>query len=176
MARKRKDFSEAELRALMARGGTAASITAKLVAAGVDASKATVGRRMRELRGTTKPRALRTVKKKAPARRGRPPPLPPTEDPPLPPSPDAIPEGVSITQLDRWIGQAEAGINKAEKEGNLPIMGQMLRVAAALAETRRKASPPERPDPNENPDMVSAAARCRDALHKLVESAIEAGA
>ncbi len=169
MARKRIDFGsdvDAQIRALTAKGGTAMSISAALTQAGVrGASSATIGRRMRELRGTIGPPQARASKRSAT-------PAPDSDPAPLPSKPEEIPEDATPTQLDRWIAQAESAVNEAESAGNLPLMGQMLRVASQLAETRRKATPPDPPDPNANPDMVAAAKRARTALHKLIDSAV----
>jgi hypothetical protein len=169
MARKRIDFGadvDGQIRALTAKGGTAKSIAATLSAAGVKgSSSATIGRRMRELRGTI---GAPSPRSKAPT----PAPPPDSAAAPLPSKPEEIPADATPTQLDRWITQADDAVNAAEAAENLPLMGQMLRVAASLAETRRKATPPEPPDPNANPDMIAAAKRARAALHKLIDSAV----
>jgi hypothetical protein len=99
--------------------------------------------------------------------------VPPLPAAPLPESPEDIPEGASLSQLDRWIQEAELAIAAAKSAGNVPLIGSTLRVAAQLAEIRRKGTPPPPPNPNENPDMIAAAKRAREALHRLIDSATE---
>lgn len=159
MARKRTELGpavETRIVALMRTGKTAEIIAAQLSADGVSVSRATVGRRMKELSG-------RVVEERAKVHVPAPPP------PDLPASPEEIPEGASLTQLDGWIRQAESAINTAESEGDLALMGTLLRVAASLAETRRKATPPERQDPNDSPDMIAMAKQVGERLHKMVD-------
>lgn len=155
MAGKPKELGpgvESRIVALLRQGGTADSITATLHAEGVRASRATIARRMHDLSG-------RVVEERAKVHVA----------PELPTSPDEIPAGATLAQLDGWIRQAEAAITTAESEGDLALMGQMLRVASSLAETRRKATPPARPDPNDSPDMVRLAAQAAERLHKMID-------
>lgn len=162
MARKRTELGhdvEARIAAGIRRGETAEQVAAAL---GGVVSGRTIGRRMRELRGPVT--AGRSVAATTSASAASAPPASP-----LPPSPEEIPEGATLTQLDGWISQAEAAIDKAELDENLPLLGQMLRVAASLAETRRKATPPAKADPNDSPDMVKLAAEVAKRLHLFVE-------
>jgi hypothetical protein len=93
--------------------------------------------------------------------------------PPLPDDPEEIPEGTDLQTLDWWLQLAARKGRAAERTENWPAMAQMGRLSAALFEAKRKATPPEVPDPNEHPDMVAAAKRAREQLHKLVESSVE---
>lgn len=101
MARQKTELgaaTEKRMKALLARGGTAESITKELRAAGLKVSRATIGRRMRELRGAVRVgRVAKRPKEVAPES----PPAPPSAgtDIPLPASPDAIPEGLSVEML-----------------------------------------------------------------------------
>ena len=158
MARKRIEIgasAEGQIRALMTRGGTVESITASLHASGLTGvSKATVARRMAEMRsgGAT-----------------RPPPPPPESEPELPTSPEDIPSGASVPELANLLDRCKAALAQAEADQNLPLVGQMIRVAASLAETMRKATPPERQDPNEHPDMVKLGEEWEARMHKMID-------
>lgn len=163
--RKRTDLGtdgDAIVRAGIARGQSAEQIAGALEASGISVSPRTIARRVREMRG-----AVRVSSLTPPVSR----PTTPSADvdAPLPEDEDAIPDGASVTQLDHWIRQAQTAVDTAEAEGNLPLMGQMLRVAASLAETRRKATPPTPPDPNEHPDMVALGSQVAARLHKMVD-------
>lgn len=171
MPRTKREFSakvEAQITALMTAGGTAQAISKVLVAAGVKgASPATVGRRMRELRtGPPAPRAGSRAELRAAYA------APDAGDSPMPTSPEAIPEGTALSQIERWLKRAEAMGKKAVAKGDLAGMGQMGRLTSALLEAKRKATPPEKDDPKDNPDMASAAARARSLLHKYIDQAL----
>ncbi len=171
MPRKKRAFSakvEAQITTLMGAGGTAAAISKALLASGVKgASPATVGRRMRELRGDVRAVAAgsRAELRAAYA-------APEPADSPMPTSPEAIPEGTALSQIERWLKRAEAMGKKAVAKGDLAGMGQMGRLTSALLEAKRKATPPEKDDPKDNPDMAAAAARARALLHKYIDQAL----
>lgn len=162
MARKRTELSadvEARIEALMRSGGTAEGIASQLRAEGVALSRATIGRRLRELRG---PVATRATTKVAP-------PSAPDSEPPLPTSPEDIPSDASLPELADLLRRAKVLLAEAEAAKNLPLAGQMIRVCSQLAETIRKATPPERPDPNDSPDMVALGKQVAERLHKMVD-------
>lgn len=139
------------------RGGrTADQITQALAADGHDVSRATVTRRMRELRGQVN--AGRASAMSAAE----------TED-----VPDVIPEGASLSLVDKWIPKVEAAAEAAELEGDLATFANLTAKLVTLLEHRRKAAPPPKSDPNEHPDMIAAARRAREALHKLIASSAE---
>lgn len=171
MPRTRIDFTaktEAKIVAMMGKGGTAKSISKVLLAAGVDgASPATITRRMRELRGKVKA-------EKAPAQpaRSRAPRRPPATEQPLPPTPEAIPEGASLDELNEWLRRAEKMGRAAEEAGDLQGLGAMGRLSASLLEARRKAQPVVKPDPNDDPDMVAMGEQVAAELHKLVDKVV----
>lgn len=175
MPRKRNDFTpkdEKRLAGLMASGGTALSISKAMLAAGVKgASPATVGRRMRELRGDVAPK--RVAKSSA---------TPPSDyamsddsivsDSPLPSSPEEIPAGTALSQIERWLKRAEAMGKAAVGKGDLAGMGQMGRLTSALLEARRKATPVEKDDPTESPDMQKLALQVEVRLLKYVDDIV----
>lgn len=171
MARKRNELGEdasSIVRALMASGGTAKSIAAALRAKGIDASPATIGRRMKELRGKVRERK-RGNAPPPPAPKGRAKRAPSVPVPPLPTSPDEIEGDTPLETINAWIETAEEIATLAKKDGNLPVIGQMGRLVASLLEAKRKATPPTPPDPNDNPDMVALGAKVAEQMHKYVD-------
>lgn len=161
MARKRTELGptlESRIVALMRAGGTADSITSQLGAEGVGASRATIARRMQELRGQVK--AARAERMAAPVV---------VEDETLPGSPDAIPEGTDLATLDRWLQTAERMGEAAEADGDLQALAAAGRLSASLLEAKRKATPPSRPDPNENPDLIKLGKQVAERLHKMID-------
>jgi hypothetical protein len=89
------------------------------------------------------------------------------------PNAEAIPPNSSLEQIDGWLAKAEAAIAKAEAVPNLPLVSNLLRTAAQLADMRRKMTPPEVPDLNEHPDYVKLGAQVRERLHKMVDLVCE---
>ena len=163
MAGTRMELGEAgnaRLEALTRAGGTAESISATLRAEGWPVSRATVQRRMAEIRGPVRPSRAAAKALHVPASPG-------AER--LPETPEDVPEGASLPELAALLARCKAALSAAEEAGNLPLVGQMIRVAAAISETMRKATPPERPDPNDAPDMVAMGAEVAKRLHKMVD-------
>jgi hypothetical protein len=147
---------------MMARGGTAQSISDTLTSAGISgASKRTIARRMQELRGEVNAdRAQRVAAAKV------------TPAIPLPASPDAIPEGAEPSDYDTWLADAKEQADAAQAVGDLEGFGKMGRLTVALLEAKRKATPLPKDDPNERPDMIAAKERARKELHKLIDQAV----
>ncbi len=130
-------------------GKSAGEIAAELKAAGVKgASKATVFRRLRDLQ-----RAAVTP-------------------PELPGSPDEIPEGADVETLDHWIAVAKTMGEQAQRDKNIAAIGAMGRLVATLLEHRRKAAPKHVDDPNDSLDMIAAAKKAREILHRYVARAV----
>lgn len=169
MGRKRNELGpevEERIKALIRRGGTAASIEKLLKNEGVEGiSVRTVGRRIREIRGDMK--AERARKKKptspAPAARSK------RSTPPLPTTPEAIPEGADLEMIDQWIQMAQRAAREAEVDGNLAGMGQMGRLTTALLEAKRRATPPDAPDPNDRPDMKALGEQVEARFMKMID-------
>ncbi len=163
MARPRAQLTadqEARIVDGMRRGETATRIAATI---GGSVSASTVGRRMKEIRGplaaprvTTKQLASATTSaQKA------------VED-----VPEDVPENTPLDQLAAWIDQVTEAIDKVAPgavDENLPLFGQLIARAATLSETRRKATPPAKPDPNDNPDMRRLAADVLKRLHTMID-------
>lgn len=122
----------------------------------------TVARRMREIRGPMKaPRAgAKTTPQSAPTS---------SHAPPLPTSPDDIPEGASLPELKGLLDRCKSALTQAETDENLPLVGQMIRVAAQLSETIRKATPPKQADPNDAPDMVALRTEAARRWHEMID-------
>jgi hypothetical protein len=155
---------------LRSSGGTAASIADELARLGVQGvSRATIGRRLRELDADIK--AARAAAGEAASARaaGNP-------DAPLPETTDEIPDGATLSQINAWIVQVETAATAAEAAADHKQLCSLLRVAGALGELRRRSTPLPKPNLNEYPDMIEAAKRCRERLHKLIESAVESAA
>jgi len=178
MPRKRSDFSaaaEKRLIALMAAGGTAATISKALLAAGVKgASSATVGRRMRELRGDVAPKRVLAPRGARADRRAEyaTPDDSIVGDSPLPSTPEEIPEGTALSQIERWLKRAESMGKIAVEKGDLAGMGQMGRLTSALLEAKRKDTPIEKEDPTESPDMQKLALQVEVRLLKYVDDIV----
>ncbi len=175
MPRERNDFSardEKRLAALMAAGGTAKSISKAMLAAGVKgASPATVSRRMRELRGDVAPRRVARSSASKPADYAMSDQAI-TGDTPLPASPEEIPEGTALSQIERWLQRAEAMGKIAVEKGDLAAMGQMGRLTSALLEAKRKATPIAKDDPTDSPDMLKLAQQVEVRLLKYVDDIV----
>lgn len=166
MARKRTEFGpdvEQRIKALLARGGTAESISAALTRDGVrGASPSTIQRRVREIRNGTAPQSSGRLPT-------APPPGPPASDVELPSAPEEIPADTAIDTFDRWIEKAEAMARQAEADKNLVELGKAGRLVVMLLDAKRKATPPPVADPNDNPDLKALAEEVSKRLHNLVD-------
>ncbi len=164
MARKRTNLGAKTTKRIKAgakTGATAKALAAELAADGEKAPSArTVSRRMLEERGPRKNRAKKLSAPTPPSTEGL---------PPLPKSADEIPETADLTTLDFWLARVNQLGEIAHAKGDLAGMGTMGRLATALLEAKRKATPPEKPDPNDSPDMRELADLVRSRLHKLVD-------
>lgn len=125
-------------------------------------SPATVSRRMREVRGSVKtPRGRSSA-----ASTGAP---PTTDAAPLPASPAEVPEGATLPELQSLLTRCKVALTNAEASENLPLVGQMIRVAAQISETIRKATPVKQVDPNDGPDMVALRVEAARKWHEMVD-------
>lgn len=178
MGRKRIDHGtdgQAKIALLMSGGHGADRIAAEL---GV--SVATAKRRMREIKGVvTEVKGESRQTRRAAVRLARPAPtavpgaaagaLPDVAESALDGDDDSIviPEGSSLEQIDRWLKVAEDEAAAAAGDDDPDNHIKWVRLAASLIEARRKAAPIAKTDPNEQPDMIAAAARARKRLHAL---------
>lgn len=169
MARKRTEFGpdvELRIKALLARGGTTESISQTLTRDGVrGASPSTIQRRVRELRTGTTPGSSGRLPASSAADAHVP--VVPVEE--LPGAPEEIPEGTDIDTFDRWIATAEKLAKQAEADKNFVELGKAGRLVVMLLDAKRKATPPQAPDPNENPDLKALAEDVAKRLHNLVD-------
>jgi hypothetical protein len=158
--RKRVELgSDVEARiALGVKRGETHGQVAKAIGASISAR--TIARRMREIRGPVQ--APRHGAKPAAATETR-------AATPLPTSPDEIPEGASLPELTGLLDRCKSALTQAETDENLPLVGQMIRVAAQLSETIRKATPPKQADPNDAPDMVALRTEAARRWHEMVD-------
>lgn len=146
---------EARIALGVKRGETAGEI-AKAIGSAVSAR--TIARRVREIRGpvqSPRPRTSSGSSAEAPA--------------PLPTSPDDIPDEASLPELYALLERCKTALARAETEANLPLVGQMIRVAAQLSETIRKATPPKQADPNDAPDMVALRVEASRKWHEMID-------
>ncbi len=153
--------AEAEERivALLTRGVAASAIAAEL---GISA--ATAKRRIRELKGkvpAARAAALAAVtppaETQAPADGGE---------------EIEVPAGATLEQIDHWLEVAKKKANEAATLGDPDAHLSYMRMVIALLEARRKSAPIPKADPNENPDLVEAAARVRERWHRLADSLV----
>lgn len=197
MARKKTELGatvERRIEALAKRGGTAESIAKELKAAGVKGvSASTVSRRLREVRGRVRMKRVDAKRSSAPssstttppAPKGAPPAsdeddgdlvVPPMidwnaddPDPPLPTNPDKIPEGLDLQRLHRLREKADKAARLALANMDLTTFAAMGRLVTALSEAIRKATPPERPNPDDSPDMRALADDVIARLHRMID-------
>lgn len=160
MGRKRIGYDQAHLVALLGKGATVDE-----VAAAFGRSRTWAHARMQEckLQGAEARVRVRAADLAA---------LPAEEpDAETPDEGDAeIPEGTTLAQIDKWLSRAEREAKIAADKGDVDNHVKWVRLAASLIEARRKATPIAKPDPNESPDMVEAAARVRKHWHDLANA------
>lgn len=171
MARKRENHTpsiQARILALMGAGGTAESIAAQLAAEGVKGiSRATIGRRMRELRGLEEKSSL--APRPASPARDRVATTDGADDIVLPEREEDIPAGTGLEQYDLWLRRAEDMYKSAKGRNDFDGVVKAGRLSQMYLEGKRKATPPEAPDPNEHPDMIEMGARVAAQLHKIID-------
>lgn len=163
--------AEKQIAELAAQGIKPAEIAQRL-----GLSERTVSRRVAALQGPTKPRASRRAPTSSPtpASASEPDVAPADEDDAEElPDADAIPSDAGLEQIDRWLAKANSAIAKAEAVPNLPLVSNLLRTAAQLADMRRKMTPPPVQDPNDQPDMIALAKQVKDRLHRMVDLVCE---
>ncbi len=161
MARKRDELTAAQtkrLTDLLARGRTIVDIAADLNARGATASRATIARRCREIRG-------RDERKRPPRKAAA---SPPAESTDLPSSDDDI-HGASIETLRRWIKNADQVGEEALRERNMRAWGEAGRLVKSLLDEDRKRQAPPKADPNEDPDLRAIAIDVAKRLHDYVD-------
>lgn len=174
MPRKRTEWpasAERKLGGLVRKGLTAAEIAAQLTADGVPgASVATVGRRMRELRGVV--RATKQAKAAPVAE------APAAVEPvarvlaDVPEDADEL-DAAPMAQIDLWLERIDGAWAAAERDSNLAAQASLAARATALLEAKRKGSPPPVQDPNDAPDLIDAAKTAREKIMRKLEQAIE---
>lgn len=166
MARNRTELGpnvEARILSGVKRGETAAQVSAAL---GGVVSRATVGRRMREVRGPVAAPRVSVASKPAPS----------AAQVAVDEVPEEVPEDTPLGQIDAWLALVDEAIDKVgpgSADENLPLFGQLIARASALSETRRKATPPERADPNDSPDMVALRAEAARKWHEMIDLVAE---
>lgn len=171
MARKRLELTESQTARLadgVRRGETAEQVATAL---GGGLGPRTVARRMRELRGPVAQSRGSSRRAEAPAST----PVLASGASPMPAVDAAAlepPPGATREELHRLLGRAKAAIEEAERVGNLPLVGQMIRVTAMLSETIRKSTPAPTPNPEDDLDMIAARERGRKELLRLVAQVV----
>lgn len=163
MARKRRDVGGAtdkRIKELLTASRTLDDITETLAREGKTLGRTTVARRIRELRGVVKKKPVAVEVAVA--------------EVPLPQSVEDIPEDTPLAVYDEWIKVATRFRDVAVANGNLEGIGKMGRLVTTLMESRRKAVPPEAPNPDDQPDMVHLGAQVALRLRQKIERIIEA--
>jgi len=158
MGRKKLALDDELIVARMAQGWTAAEMAKEQ---GVSTS--TMVRRAQALKGRVREVKVAAVKARREAA--------------APESSDAmpcdVPTDLTLEDYDRLIERATRNSKEAEDADEHAAAQGWARVALAAMTERRKATPPPKTDPNELPDMVAAARRARETLHKLVMTSPE---
>lgn len=157
MARKRTAIGSAReerIVSLRRAGGTLDSILAQLEADGTPMSRATLSRRLQELGAKVNEGRAELLRAMAPSGQGL---------------PDNIPDGADSATIDQIAEMAQRMAAVAEAEGDLSALGAAGRLLIAAQEAKRKAKPPERADPNDNPDMKKLAADVAARLHRMID-------
>lgn len=144
--------------------------TAKQIADELGVSESTVARFVRTLPGTSSPvtagASLRAEYARAVAE-GE------DEEPESElPGEDEIPEHVDLRQIDGWLQRAEKLGKIAFAKGDVESLGKMGRLAKALLEAKRRATPPEKEDPKDNPDRAKFAKESVAKLHRYIDQAL----
>ena len=152
--------------------GTTIGLSAAEVARRAGISESTARRRMAESRGSPAPRGGGFAAGRA--REGGPPadaPTPPASGGDMPTEED-IEEAArgGASTLDSMLTSCVAAFRATEPG---PIKQRWGALILRGLDDRRKATPPERPDPNEAPDMMAAARRARAMLHHLIDTSPE---
>lgn len=150
------------IRVMTHRGETALSISNALASKGVKLSVSSINQRMIKIRGKVKNSGRYPVR--MPAKGGL-----PRAKPKAPRVPEEIPSDASPRELRALYKVCTEEMANARAAQNLPLVGQLIRVAASLQEHMRKASPPPPPDPNEQPDFIKLARETVAKLHKMVD-------
>jgi hypothetical protein len=177
MSRKKTSWGAAHERtfaSLAKQGLTAGEIAARLTADGCPgASKATVGRRLRDVRGVVRARKANAGPRSALAEAK--PDAPAADDgaADVPTDPEEL-EAAPLAQLEWWLVEVKAAFEAAKVDRNVAAQASLAARATALLEARRKAAPPEREDPNAYPDLVAAAASCKAKLRARLDRALKA--
>lgn len=152
------------LAAGVARRATAVQVIADLKAAGITGvSRATIGRRLLDGRGKVAPPRMKRGKSASPASTTA------AEDAPPLELPDVIPPGTAPEQIESMISNALVSGEEARKKGDLASFAAMGRFVVMAKSELRKATPPPKPDPNDNPDIKAAKERVRREFHKLID-------
>jgi hypothetical protein len=167
MGRKRVELSSADEAEIATRSARSESVRTIESALAGRVSRATIDRRVRELKAGTPQKRSR--------RPGGIPAAPPT------PKPDSVdaedipvnpPDGTPLETIDRWLARVELAATQAEKTGNLQAISSLSMRAASLTEARRKAMPLPKPDPNDDPDMIEMGALAEKRLFQLIDDAL----
>lgn len=93
----------------------------------------------------------------------------PASSPPLPQTPNEVPENATVELYNDWIDQAQRLTKIAEANDDLEGFAKMARVASQLIAAKIKATPPDAPRPEDNPDMVALGKLATSKLHSMVE-------
>lgn len=144
-----------------------AGMASDAIARQLKISPATVRRRVAELKGKVPPKFPTLASAPAPS-----PNLTPADQDAAPPDDEQVPDGTSVSQIKAWLEIARERAAEAAGRNDVDNHVKYLRLAATLLEALRKATPVPKPDPNEHPDMVEAAARVRERWHKLADSLV----
>lgn len=179
MARTRTVFTpetDTLIRELMARGGTAESISKALSAKGVrGASRSTIGRRMAEVRGPVSGGLAYPPGFASELAAAGDPPVEAGADSDasgeLPPTGDEV-EGADAGTLANLLERARKAGRAAAARGDLPGVGAMGRLELQIQVEMRKAQPPPIADPNDDVDMVKLGKEVAARLHKLVDQVV----
>lgn len=157
--RKLSARDQKRLEQLAKAGRTAEEIAAEL---GGTVSRATIGRRVRDLLGARRSRNASAAAPKD-ARRPK---AEPAQLKTAPPEIDLEPSDFNFADLDRELDKAA---DEARDAGNLATYASLSKLRLTAKALEARLNPPPPPDPNEGPDMVAAAEACRTKLHDLID-------
>lgn len=159
----------------MEQGWTAAAIAADLRASGETISRSTVDTRLRERRGpvatSRAPGATSFARDLASASGGDVEPSPALESGDLP-TDDEI-EVADESTIDGWLARVELAGRQAAAAQNHPLVGMLAARAATLHAAKFRHTPPEKPDPNDAPDMVALGGQVWARFEAMVDMVLE---
>lgn len=155
----------ARIAELAASGMTAVAIREKLLSEGLEAPST-----------RTVMSVARSAKAKAPSpRRGKSRAPKSRDEPPAPAAVDVAEASALVSTLEGAVRTMEGVVSQIDPRQadamDVKLLNQTFRTLSQVVAQIQRMTPPEPPDPNQNPDILADAERCREILFKYLEDA-----